>query len=82
MARKQSHSEPTENAAPEAAAEPVESTEATPEQSTALERTAEPAASFTEAVHEGIEDARSAAAGFLPAVGKFVHKGVYSGFIT
>jgi hypothetical protein len=80
-------------AAPEAAPEvPVESTETleasaeTVQESveitqTALERTAEIApGGFTDAIREGASDAREAVAGFFPAIGNAIHKGVYNGF--
>ncbi len=47
---------------------------------TVMERAAESAESVTEAVREGADDAREAAAGFIPAVGNFLHKGIYNGF--
>ncbi len=86
MARKQPA--PTEHdaeATPELATESVEATEAaeimeaeavqqsTEAPQTALERTAAP---FAEAIHEGIGDARAAAASFRG----ILHKGVYNGF--
>ncbi|MGZ8218374.1 hypothetical protein [Methylomagnum sp.] len=49
-------------------------------ETTALERTAEPAEDFSEAIREGASDARDAAAGFIPAVGGMIHKGIYNGF--
>jgi hypothetical protein len=45
-----------------------------------LERTAEPAEGFSEAIREGADDARAAAAGVIPEVGELIHKGVYNGF--
>jgi hypothetical protein len=66
----------------EAAPSPAEETvyERTEITETALERTAEPAEDFSEAIREGASDAREAAAGFIPAVGGMIHKGIYSGF--
>jgi hypothetical protein len=49
-------------------------------ETTALERTAEPAEDFSEAIREGASNARVAAAGFIPAVGGMIHKGIYNGF--
>jgi hypothetical protein len=89
MARKHTeHTEPTPEAASEASVETVETLEASSEAvqerteitETALERTAEPEAGFAEAIREGASDAREAAAGFFPAVGDAIHKGVYNGF--
>jgi hypothetical protein len=74
--------EPLETVEPEAIMEASgetvqESAEVHP---TALERTAEPTEGFSEAIREGTEDARAAAAGVIPEVGELIHKGVYNGF--
>lgn len=86
MARKQSeHTEPAPEVAPESTAAVETVTEVVQErtevvETTALERTAEPEAGFSEAFREGANDAREAAASFFPAVGKVIHKGVYNTF--
>lgn len=66
----------------EAAPSPAEETvyECAEITETALERTAESAEGLSEAIREGASDAREAAAGFIPAVGGMIHKGVYNGF--
>lgn len=84
MARKQAE-HGTE--APESVIETTETSEAMAEsihertETTAVEIAGEPSEEgFGEAIREGAEDARAAAAGFLPAIGKMVHNGVYSSF--
>lgn len=92
MARKHTeHTEPTPETTPEIPVESTETVEAMEASSdvvqertviteTALERTAEPEASLAEAIREGAGDAREAAAGFFPTIGKALHKGVYNTF--
>lgn len=90
MARKHPTEPPPETTPeiPVEATEAVESMEAASDvvqerteiTETALERMAEPETSLAEAIREGAGDAREAAAGFFPAVGKALHKGVYNTF--
>jgi hypothetical protein len=71
---------------PETLAERVEEpAESSVMESTAVEIAAEPAEGpegLAGAFREGAEDARAAAEGFVPAVGKLIHDGVYSTFYT
>jgi hypothetical protein len=86
MAKK--HTEHTEPNTEAIAETPASAREPSPEQReelvetthTVVERTAESAESVSEAVREGVSDAREAAIGFIPAVGNFLHKGIYNGF--